>query len=978
MRVKSLTLLLTGILLLSAIISTIGSEEPTDLKHLIKDDIAEPSTLDAAWAHDKPSCELLWNVYETLIRFKANYTDQFDPLLADTWHYTAIDEYSPEGIHWVGRMYFHPRTDVSIYFHDAPENGPGGIPGEGDQLTLADIEYSFERFLITDHSDGPAWKLHWPLHNGYSMLDLNATLSAIREGTVDAAGNNATHSWIVDSDRIGDGVDKWVGAEIEFLNGTHAGTVRPIVAFNSIRGNITFSGTPFTADVYDKYDIGWPINPLTGWNTRCDEAIDHAVEVGKGHVWFNLVFPIPDILCQVIAMPWCGILSKTWCTQHLVGDFPGIEVGDVWAFYHDPPISPIDAQVTGSPGPNLDAALGTGPYQFDYWNKGAGGLWSVRANNEALGNAVPGKEYWRHWLISPQKPDYVDRFSSYFIPEWATRKLRFLACISDITHVPTACIDEIRVSKTGGLPEENFEQYLPGIRCDWGTWNGTHFTPYLALKLEDTICFNLLVSITSTHLGVMQPPGVFNELGAPPNFFNDTYTRLAFTHMFSYAEYSELAYHNESIAPATPIIRGLSPSPPVGWPADAKVGNMTLAVGYLKVAWGGTYIDLNGNGRWDPGEPILTTGALWNNGFTMDFVYNEGNVEREIACILLRDALNKINADYGTKFHGNVVSVPWSVYKLELRARKLPFFFVDWEANLPDAHFAAYNFMHSEGIANLQGYVGVTEFPNEEVDEHVEAAINTTVFAERLGNYTWLRNYYKENAPGSPLAQPIKRHWRKVWVRGWVFNPLTDGMHYAYDLWKQLIAPPPEIDLEAIDIRVRYHFVIVLGSSPTIMKPTVPINITVQRLDIVGPWISVIVALCRTNSTGYKVVIDTKIIAMGPGWTETVSFLWNETDLPDCQDPYLISGEVWQINGNDPNPANNIIYDTEEVTVVDADFDDDGDVDYDDITYFIPAYIVFWSGGGKDPKCDLDKDCDIDYEDIVLFVTAYITYWTDP
>jgi len=59
-----------------------------------------------------------------------------------------------------------------------------------------------------------------------------------------------------------------------------------------------------------------------------------------------------------------------------------------------------------------------------------------------------------------------------------------------------------------------------------------------------------------------------------------------------------------------------------------------------------------------------------------------------------------------------------------------------------------------------------------------------------------------------------------------------------------------------------------------------------------------------------------------------------------------------------------------------ADFDGDGDVDYDDTVYFVDAYIKYWSGSGKDPLCDFDSDCDIDYDDILAFVTEYIDYWT--
>jgi len=58
-----------------------------------------------------------------------------------------------------------------------------------------------------------------------------------------------------------------------------------------------------------------------------------------------------------------------------------------------------------------------------------------------------------------------------------------------------------------------------------------------------------------------------------------------------------------------------------------------------------------------------------------------------------------------------------------------------------------------------------------------------------------------------------------------------------------------------------------------------------------------------------------------------------------------------------------------------ADFDEDGDVDYDDIVYFITAYIVFWSTGVKDPRCDFDNDCDIDYDDKLFFLDRYYEYW---
>jgi len=100
-------------------------------------------------------------------------------------------------------------------------------------------------------------------------------------------------------------------------------------------------------------------------------------------------------------------------------------------------------------------------------------------------------------------------------------------------------------------------------------------------------------------------------------------------------------------------------------------------------------------------------------------------------------------------------------------------------------------------------------------------------------------------------------------------------------------------------------------------------------------------------------------------WTPTITGVYNVTAYAPA-----LSGE------NDT--VNNYVSRTVRVVSVPpvGDFDRDYDVDYDDIVYFVTAYIKYWSGQGKDPACDFDGDCDIDYDDIVYFVTVYIEYWT--
>jgi hypothetical protein len=58
-----------------------------------------------------------------------------------------------------------------------------------------------------------------------------------------------------------------------------------------------------------------------------------------------------------------------------------------------------------------------------------------------------------------------------------------------------------------------------------------------------------------------------------------------------------------------------------------------------------------------------------------------------------------------------------------------------------------------------------------------------------------------------------------------------------------------------------------------------------------------------------------------------------------------------------------------------GDFDEDVDIDSEDIKYFTNAYSAYQQGV-LDPETDLDNDGDIDYDDIIAFVDTYIAYWS--
>jgi len=205
---KTLSLILLSLLLLAGFaeylpkVSAHGADWPLsyDSKHLIIDTIASPETTDPAWCYDTASAELIMNVYETLVAFNISYTrgpynaglpSEFAPRLAnDTGTYKVINEYDPvTGQTWLRRITFAIRfTNVigqDVTFHNLAS------------LTMEDVEYSFERWMVQDRAGGPTWMILQPLLNCYKAKPPAGAGSDANFGIkIDrAVQHNSTHLW---------------------------------------------------------------------------------------------------------------------------------------------------------------------------------------------------------------------------------------------------------------------------------------------------------------------------------------------------------------------------------------------------------------------------------------------------------------------------------------------------------------------------------------------------------------------------------------------------------------------------------------------------------------------------------------------------------------------------------------------------------------------------------------------------------------
>jgi peptide/nickel transport system substrate-binding protein len=124
------------------VIAGFNSKDPATFVQL---NLGEPETLDPALDYETGGGEILRNVYETLITHEREKPASFVPLLALEVPSTENGGISADGLTYT----FKIRTGVK--FHN------------GNDLTPADVAYTFQRGLLQGGTASPQWLLAEPL-----------------------------------------------------------------------------------------------------------------------------------------------------------------------------------------------------------------------------------------------------------------------------------------------------------------------------------------------------------------------------------------------------------------------------------------------------------------------------------------------------------------------------------------------------------------------------------------------------------------------------------------------------------------------------------------------------------------------------------------------------------------------------------------------------------------------------------------------
>ena len=192
--------------------------------------LGDPQTLDPALDYDSAGEYVLQQVYETLITYDRDKTDQYIPMLADTW------TISPDGLTYT----FHIRQGV--HFHN------------GDTMTVEDVAYSFWRGLLQGGSVSPQWLMSEPLL-GSGITDVSLL--------VDPTG------WLIDNR---DGMK--AANPTKLLSACN--TVKSKITYDNTTGNVVFhlaqAWSPFLVTLIGTWasvmDEDWVISN-GGWNGSC-------------------------------------------------------------------------------------------------------------------------------------------------------------------------------------------------------------------------------------------------------------------------------------------------------------------------------------------------------------------------------------------------------------------------------------------------------------------------------------------------------------------------------------------------------------------------------------------------------------------------------------------------------------------------------------------------------------------------------------
>ena len=320
--------------------------------------------------------------------------------------------------------------------------------------------------------------------------------------------------------------------------------------------------------------------------------------------------------------------------------------------------------------------------------------------------------YWR-------EPAALKRVVLQNVTEYSTRRLMLQNGDSDMAAVDRQYIPEVQQTQGVKIMDD-----LPTLQIN---------AIFLNQKINPA---------ANSYIG----SGKLDGQGIPPDFFADPDVRKAFAYSFDYQTYIKDVDLGKAKQPS-----GAIPEPLIGY--DPEILHYTYdpekAEEHFQAAW---------------------DGQVWEQGFKLSLLYNEGNTARKTALEMLERSLESLNPKFQVETRG----IQWASYLQQQNDMKLPAYMLGWVADYADPHNFAHPFYFSQG-----NYPSQTGYNNPEMDRLINEAVAELDPEARKGLYRQIQELGYQDAPSILVNQPVGAAVMRDWVKGYYYNPMITNDYYS-------------------------------------------------------------------------------------------------------------------------------------------------------------------------------------------------------
>jgi len=254
--------------------------------------------------------------------------------------------------------------------------------------------------------------------------------------------------------------------------------------------------------------------------------------------------------------------------------------------------------------------------------------------------------------------------------------------------------------------------------------------------------------VTNPYIG----SGVLDGNGIPPDFFSDPHVRAAFSYAFDWQTYINDVYNGEAVQSLELSLPGM-----VGYDANAPHYTMDLdkATAEFKAS---TLTSPDGK-------------SLWDVGFRLQMLYNQGNTVRQTVSEILAANLAAINP----LFVVEILGLPWPAYLAAQRAGQIPIMTAGW---LEDIHDPS-NWYQPYTVGAYGGRQNMSADLQAQFKTLLDQGVAVTDPTARAAVYAQITQLYYDKAPGIPLVFATTHGYEQLWVSGVGRNPIYSGFIFA-------------------------------------------------------------------------------------------------------------------------------------------------------------------------------------------------------